>query len=224
VVNEAFDDDGSIRSNNWQQIIGDDYIEKAFEFAHAADPDALLFYNDYNMFKPGRRDASIALVRRLRDQGIPIHGIGMQGHFRVDYPEDLESVEEAIVAYAGQGIDIAITELDVSVLPWPGEKRGGADISDRHAYNLEMNPYANGLTEEGERAFNERYLQLFRIFLDHSDSITRVTLWGIDDSVSWRNDWPMEGRTDYPLLIDRDREVKPVVRQIVESMRATQRH
>jgi endo-1,4-beta-xylanase len=87
-----------------------------------------------------------------------------------------------------------------------------------------MNPYANGLTEEGERAFNERYLQLFRIFLDHSDSITRVTLWGIDDSVSWRNDWPMEGRTDYPLLIDRDREVKPVVRQIVESMRATQRH
>jgi endo-1,4-beta-xylanase len=224
VVNEAFDDDGSIRSNNWQQIIGDDYIEKAFEFAHAADPDALLFYNDYNMFKPGRRDASIALVRRLRDQGIPIHGIGMQGHFRVDYPEDLESVEEAIVAYAGQGIDIAITELDVSVLPWPGEKLGGADISDRHAYNLEMNPYANGLTEEGERAFNERYLQLFRIFLDHSDSITRVTLWGIDDSVSWRNDWPMEGRTDYPLLIDRDREVKPVVRQIVESMRATQRH
>jgi endo-1,4-beta-xylanase len=85
-----------------------------------------------------------------------------------------------------------------------------------------MNPFANGLTADGERQFNERYRQLFDIFLDHSDDISRVTLWGIDDSVSWRNNWPMEGRTDYPLLFDRDRQIKPVVRQIVDSMSATQ--
>jgi endo-1,4-beta-xylanase len=222
VVNEGIDEDGSLRSSNWQQIIGDDYIDKAFEYAHAADPDALLFYNDYNMFKPSRRDAVIALVERLRSKGIPIHGIGMQGHFRVDYPESVAIVADAIVAFANLDIDVAITELDVSVLPWPGEKLGGADISDRHAYNLQMNPYANGLTADGERQFNDRYRQLFDIFLDHSDDISRVTLWGIDDSVSWRNNWPMEGRTDYPLLFDRDRQLKPVVRQIVDSMSATQ--
>jgi endo-1,4-beta-xylanase len=222
VVNEAIEEDGSLRSSNWQRIIGDDFIDKAFEYAHAADPDALLIYNDYNMFKPARRDAVIALVERLRSKGIPIHGIGMQGHFRVDYPESVAIVEDAIVAFAKLDIDIAITELDVSVLPWPGETPGGADISDRHAYNLQMNPYANGLTADGERQFNERYRQLFDIFLDHSDDISRVTLWGIDDSVSWRNNWPMEGRTDYPLLFDRDRQIKPVVRQIVDSMSATQ--
>jgi endo-1,4-beta-xylanase len=216
VVNEGIEEDGSMRDTKWRQIIGDDYIEKAFEYAHAADPDAILFYNDYNMFAPGRRDGVIRLVERLRGKGIPIHGIGMQGHFRVDYPATLDSVENAIIAYGKLGLDVAITELDVSVLPWPGEKRGGADIMDRYGFEADMNPYADGLTPEAERTFNERYLDLFRIFIDHSDVITRVTFWGLNDGDSWRNDWPMTGRTDYPLLIDRSNRLKPVWNDIVD--------
>ena len=216
VVNEAIEEDGSLRDTPWRRIIGDDYIEKAFEYAHAADPDALLFYNDYNMFNPGRRDGVLRLVASLREKNIAIHGIGMQGHFRVDYPETLDSVETAIRTYGELGLDVAITELDVSVLPWPGEKRGGADIMDRHEFEAAMNPYADGLTPEAEAAFNARYLELFRIFVAHSDVITRVTFWGVNDGASWRNDWPMAGRTDYPLLIDRDNRLKPVWADIIE--------
>jgi endo-1,4-beta-xylanase len=110
---------------------------------------------------------------------------------------------------------VAITELDVSVLPWPGEKAGGADIMDRHEFDAMMNPFVDGLTPEAQAAFDQRYLDVFRILLDHSDVVTRVTFWGINDGVSWRNDWPMEGRTDYPLLIDRDNRLKPVWRDII---------
>jgi endo-1,4-beta-xylanase len=215
VVNEGIEEDGSLRDTLWRQRIGDDYIEKAFEYAHAADPEALLFYNDYNMFAPGRRAGVIRLVERLREKGIPIHGIGMQGHFRVDYPATLDDVETSITAYGDLGLDVAITELDVSVLPWPGEKRGGADIMDRHAFETSMNPYADGLSDAAEQAFNQRYLGLFRIFLDHRDVITRVTFWGLNDGTSWRNDWPMDGRTDYPLLIDRDNRLKDVWYDII---------
>ncbi|MEJ2275680.1 MAG: endo-1,4-beta-xylanase [Woeseiaceae bacterium] len=215
VVNEGIEEDGSMRDTPWRQIIGDDYIEKAFEYAHAADPDAILFYNDYNMFAPGRRDGVIALVERLRAKGIPIHGIGLQGHMRVDYPETLDGFEEAIEAYGELGVDVAITELDVSVLPWPGEKAGGADITDRHEFDAMMNPYVDGLTPEAQAAFDRRYLEIFRILLENSDVVTRVTFWGINDGMSWRNGWPMEGRTDYPLLIDRDNQLKPVWQDII---------
>jgi len=215
VVNEAIDDDGTLRDSAWRRLVGDDFVDRAFAFAHAADPDALLYYNDYNLFNPGRRRGTIALVERLRAQGIPVHGIGMQGHVRVDYPETLDGFEDSIVAFGALGVNVAITELDVSVLPWPGEKRGGADIMDRHAFDRQMNPYVDGLTPEAEAAFNRRYLELFRIFLAQSDVVTRVTFWGVNDGVSWRNNWPMRGRTDYPLLIDRENRLKPVWQDIL---------
>jgi len=215
VVNEAIDEDGSMRDNVWRQRVGDDYVDKAFAFAHAADPDALLFYNDYNMFNPGRRRGTIEMVERLHAKGIPVHGIGMQGHVRIDYPESLDGFADSIAAFGELGVDVAITELDVSVLPWPGENRGGADIMDRHAFDALMNPFVDGLTPEAEAAFNRRYLGLFRIFLEHRDVVTRVTFWGVNDGMSWRNNWPMVGRTDYPLLIDRDNRLKPVWRDIV---------
>jgi endo-1,4-beta-xylanase len=215
VLNEAFEEDGSLRDTPWRRIIGDDYIELAFAMAHQADPDALLFYNDYNMFAPGRRQAAIAMVERLRSKGIPVHGIGMQAHMRVDYPPTLDEFEASVIAFAGLGVDVALTELDISVLPWPGEKAGGADIADRHAYEAKMNPYADGLTPEAEAALDEKWVDLFRILLRHSDKITRVTFWGINDGNTWRNNWPMRGRTDYPLLIDRDNQPKPVWQDII---------
>jgi endo-1,4-beta-xylanase len=119
------------------------------------------------------------------------------------------------VAFGELGVDVAITELDVSVLPWPGEKNGGADITDRHEFDTQMNPFADGLSAEAEAALNQRYIGLFRIFLTHSDKVTRVTFWGVNDGVSWRNNWPMRGRTDYPLLIDRDNKLKPVWQDIL---------
>jgi len=181
----------------------------------------MLIYNDYNMFNPERRAGTIRLVNSLRGKGIPIHGVGMQGHFRVDYPELLDEVENSIIEFAEHGLDVAITELDVSVLPWPGEKTGddgGADIMDRHEYEAMMNPYADGLPTDVENEVNARWLELFRIFAAHSDAVSRVTFWGVNDSVSWRNGWPMQGRTDYPLLIDRDNQLKPVWSGIIESL------
>ena len=218
VLNEAFEEDGSLRDTPWRRIIGDDYIELAFAMAHQADPDALLFYNDYNMFAPGRRAATIAMVEKLRAKGIPVHGIGMQAHMRFDYPATLDEFEASIVAFAELGVDVALTELDISVLPWPGEKAGGADIADRHAYEAAMNPYADGLTAAAEDALNQRWVDLFRILLRHSDKITRVTFWGINDANTWRNNWPMRGRTDYPLLLDRNNEPKPVWQDIIALM------
>ena len=222
VLNEAFEEDGSLRDTPWRRIIGDDYIELAFAMAHQADPDALLFYNDYNMFAPGRRAATVAMVEKLRSKGIPVHGIGMQAHMRVDYPATLDEFEASIIAFGDLGVDVALTELDISVLPWPGEKAGGADIADRHAYEAAMNPYADGLTPEAEAAFNQRYLDLFEILLRHSDKITRVSVWGINDGNTWRNNWPMRGRTDFPLLIDRDNKPKSVWQDIIGLMEAGQ--
>ena len=215
VVNEAINEHGSLRESDWRRIIGDDYIDKAFAFAHAADPDARLYYNDYNMHAPGRRAGTIALVERLRAGGVPVHGIGMQGHLRIDAPETLDEFEKSIVAFGELGLDVAITELDVSVLPWPGEKQGGADIGERHDYETLMNPFVNGLSEDVEAAFRQRYIDLFRLFLKHSDKIARVTFWGLNDGMSWRNNWPMRGRTDYALLIDRDNRLKPVWKEII---------
>ena len=116
VVNEAVPDaPGSLyRTSEWYKIVGEEYIVKAFEYAHAADPAALLFYNDYNTEKPDKRDRIYTLVKGLLDKGVPIHGVGLQGHWSVDEPS-AAALEESIRRFAGLGLAVQITELDVSV-------------------------------------------------------------------------------------------------------------
>lgn len=214
VVNEAIEDDGSWRQSKFYEIIGEDFIKLAFQFAHEADPEAELYYNDYSMSNPGRRAGVVAMVKSLQEQGIPIHGIGMQGHLSLEHPS-LEEFEKSIVAFSDLGLKVSITELDISVLPSPWRDMG-ANVSTNVSYEERMNPYPDGLPKKVQKEFDQRYLELFELFLKHSDKIDRVTLWGFSDNDSWKNNWPIKGRTDYPLLFDRDNQPKPVVQDIIK--------
>lgn len=213
VVNEAILDDGSFRNSKFLQIIGDDYISLAFQFAHEADPDAELYYNDYNEWHVGKRDAIIDLVKSLKEKGLRIDAVGMQGHMGMDYPT-LEEYEETIEAYHKAGVKVMITEWDISALPL-ASRTVGANISDTVAYKKEINPYVEGLPESVQSEWEKRYIDFFKLFLEHQDKISRVTLWGVSDAVSWKNNYPVTGRTDYPLLFDRQYKPKPVVDSII---------
>ncbi|MBN2262442.1 MAG: endo-1,4-beta-xylanase [Prolixibacteraceae bacterium] len=215
VVNEAINDDGSFRNSKFYQILGEDYIRLAFEYAHEADPDAELYYNDYSMNKPGKRNGVVTMVKSLQQQGIKIDGIGMQGHYLLAEPS-VEEIEESIVAFAGLGVKVMFTELDITVLPWP-DMGVSAEVSLSHEFQAEFNPYAEGMTPEADEALNQRFVDIFALFIKHSDKISRVTLWGVADHHSWRNNWPIRGRTDYPLLFDRNYENKPAVDKIIEA-------
>lgn len=209
VVNEAILDDGSLRMTPFLEIIGEEYLELAFRFAHEADPEAELYYNDYSMSSPAKRERVVQLVRDLKAKGLRIDGVGMQGHMGMDYP-DVAEFEKSIEAYAAEGVKVMITEWDISALP---TIRQGAEISDTVSYMQAMNPYAEGMPAEAEEAWNERVRTFMDLFLKHSDKISRVTAWGVTDRTSWLNNWPMPGRTNYPLLFDRENNLKPVMQE-----------
>lgn len=214
VVNEAVNDDGTMRQTPYYKIIGPDYIELAFKFAHEADPNAELYINDYSMFKPGRRETICRIVKELKAKGCRIDGIGMQSHNGLEYP-DLAEYEKSIDAFAACGVKVMITELDLNMLPNP-KSFGGADISQKYAFDKMMNPYPNGLDKAGQKAFDDRYLAFFNIYNRHRSQISRITLWGVTDDFSWLNNWPIKGRTNYPLLFDRNYKAKPVVKKILK--------
>lgn len=214
VVNEAFNDDGTMRQSPYYKIIGPDFIEIAFKAAHKADPNVELYYNDYSMSNKGRRDSVCALVRRLKAHGCRIDGVGMQSHNGMDYP-DLREYEKSIDAFAACGVKVMMTELDLNVLPSPAHF-GGANVSDRFEYNKSMNPYPDGLPDSVAQKIQNRYLDLFKVYYRHRSQISRVTLWGISDRGSWLNNWPIPGRTNYPLLFDREYQAKPVVKDIID--------
>jgi endo-1,4-beta-xylanase len=215
VVNEALNEDGSLRQTPWLTIIGEDYIEKAFEFAHRADPDAQLYYNDFNLYKPEKRAGAVRLAGNLKQRGLRIDAIGMQAHYGLRQPENWADFAGSIEAFAALGVAVHITELDIAVLPFPDEQSQGADLGVNHALNARLNPYVDGLPEAVERAQITRYTDLFRILLAHSDDVDRVTFWGVDDAQSWKNGWPMQGRTDYPLLFDRAKQPKRAFFEII---------
>lgn len=214
VVNEAIVEDGSYRKSKFYEIIGEEYVELAFQFAAEADPDAELYYNDYGMGNPGRRKGVVEMVKKLQSKGIKIDGIGMQGHLNLE-SLNLEEFEKSIIAFSELGFPVMITEFDLTILPFPtGETT--ADVGLRAEYEARMNPYADGFTEEALAEWNEACTDIFRLFLKHQDKISRVTAWGVTDNHSWKNNWPIRGRNDYPLLFDRDYQPKPVVKTIIE--------
>ncbi len=215
VVNEALNDDGTLRQSKWYTIIGEDYLAQAYQLARKADPKAELYYNDYNLWKPAKREGALRLVRSLQAKGLKVDGIGMQGHWGLESPS-IAQIEESIVAFSKVG-KVMITELDIDVLPNPSN-RNGADIDATFAFDEKYNVYTNGLPEEVQQKLARRYADIFALFHKHREKIARVTFWGVTDADSWLNNWPIKGRTSYPLLFDRTYQPKPALDAVLKSV------
>lgn len=221
VVNEVIDNDGSYRPTVWVNSIGsgDELVKLAFKFASEYAPDTELYYNDFNAWRPAKRDGIVRMVKMLQAEGIRIDGIGIQGHWGLNYPKT-EYIEAAIDAYAALGVKVMITELDIDVLPLTKEGQIiGQGMSDPQ-FQLEefkafLDPYPNGLPDSVQRQLTDRYVELFQIFYDNREKIDRVALWGVHDGMSWKNDYPIPRRTNYPLLFDRNRRPKPAFQAVL---------
>jgi endo-1,4-beta-xylanase len=208
VVNEATeDDDKGWRKSPWFEILGPEFMELAFRTAHETDPKAHLMYNDYNEHNAGKRKFLVGILNDYRKRGVPIHGVGFQGHIGLDYP-DVQEYERSIEEIAATGVKIHITELDIDVLP-RASKFMGAEISALAEYKDELNPYTKGLPAQVEQQLTDRYREMFELFIKHREKIERVTFWGTHDGESWKNGFPVRGRTNYPLLFDRNLKPKP---------------
>jgi len=195
------------RESPWMKIIGPEYIEMAFQFAHEADPDALLIYNDFSMFEEPKARFAAGLYRYLKSKGIAIHGIGFQGHYHLKYPS-LASLQKSIDIISAVGAQISISELDVGILPLIDDYKG-ADVDKKVELDKKLNPYVDGVPQKILAQQAVRYRELFELFMHNRDHIERVTFWGMLDQYSWINDWPVKGRTAAPLLFDRNYDVKP---------------
>ena len=224
VVNEAILEDGSYRPSPFWQILGEDFIPWAFQCAQEADPDCELYYNDYSMHEPKKLDTVIEMVKKMQAQGIRIDAIGFQGHVGMDYP-DLELYESHLRRVKEEtGLDVCITELDMSILPSVTQS---ADISGinwfeamrdsetREAILAKLDPYKDGIPEDVYTAWNARMGAFLEMFLRNSDVVRRINLWGVTDDDSWKNNWPVPGRHDAPLWIDRNFELKPFLKTYV---------
>ncbi len=201
VVNEALNEDGTLRESVFFKVLGEKYIAKAFKLAAQSDSDAKLLYNDYNLCVPEKRGGAVRLVKTLQNEGIKIDGVGMQGHWGLKEPS-LAEIENSILAYSDLGVKVSITELDITVLPNPWDLEG-AEVSQNFENEDRMNPYPDVLPYSVQLQLAQRYHDIFQLFVKHSDKIDRVTFWGINDGNSWLNNWPIRGRTNYPLLFDR---------------------
>ena len=224
VVSEAFNDDGTLRDSPWRRTVGDDYIVKAFEFARAANPSVKLVYNDDDGYNPAKHLSILTLVRELKAKNL-IDAVGIQGHWKVDYP-DTNKIGGCIREYASLGLKVMITEMDIDILPTPPGYRPATEvalpasspespssattINFLSEYQRKYDPYSKGFSESrGRSMLATRYSALFKLFLTMSNTIDSVTFWGLDDGSSWLNDHPAPGRTNYPLLFDRQLKAKP---------------
>lgn len=219
VVNEAVLYQGAgnsavFRESPWFKAIGEDYIELAFRHTHAVDPDAKLYYNDYNMVKKEKVDFVLEMVSGMRAKGVPIHGVGMQGHWMLEWPS-LSDIEYALRTFADAGIPVSITELDITVLPDP-PSHSGANVTDDVEYAEKYNPYSQSIPAEVLQKQADRYQEIFELFLKYKSNIERVSFWGTSDSQSWKNSYPMKGRTDYPLIFDRKFNAKPAYHSLLK--------
>lgn len=215
VVNEAISDSPNeyLRETPAKRAIGDDYLVKAFQFAHEADPDVQLYYNDYSNENPDKRDKTIKLIRDLKKAGVRIDAIGLQAHFATQYANSPKMMDEAIKLYTAEGVKCMLTELDVDVLPRRG---GGADVTATEKGG--MNPYTKGLPADAAQKQAEYYRQVMQGVMHHPGDVTRITFWGIHDGLSWLNDFPVRGRTNYALLFDRQLQTKPAYQAVLEEL------
>ncbi|MBL3656228.1 endo-1,4-beta-xylanase [Fulvivirga sediminis] len=205
VVNEAVADDSTkiFRESEWYQISGEEFVAKAFQYAHEADPNAKLFYNDYNIVRPEKRRRLYKFLKKLIDNEVPIDGVGIQGHWSIFEPTENE-LRQAIDSYSSLGLKVQITELDVSIYPWEKnvrEKREG-----------EKDDY----TPELKKRQTDQYEMFFRVFRDYKNTLTGVTFWNISDQYSWLDTYPVPGRKNYPLLFDQNLQRKQAYEKVVD--------
>lgn len=216
VVNEAIDEEGALRQSPWFKILGEDYLLKAYQFAHEADPAAELYYNDYSLENLPKQNGAIALIKKLQAQGVHIAAVGLQGHYNMTWPAP-EEIDETISAFARLGVKVNITELDVNMLPSATTSQA-AEVAMHFAMRGDLNPYTNGLPEAVEQQLAQRYAEIFSVFVKDRADINRVTFWGVTDGDSWLNDWPIHGRTSYPLLFDRAGQPKPAFMAVIKTV------
>lgn len=222
VVNEQIGEDGNYRPTTWVNGIGngDELMKLAFKYASEFAPNTELYYNDFNAWRPEKRDGIVRMVKMLQKEGIKIDGIGIQGHWGLNFPKTAY-IEAAIDAYAALGLKVMITELDVDVLPLTREGQIIGTGMTHPQFQLEefktyLDPYQKGLPENVQTQLANRYAELFEIFYKKRDKIDRVTLWGVQDGMSWKNGYPIPNRTNYPLLWDRDFQGKPALKAVLE--------
>ena len=196
VLNEAVVDDADpakvFRESQWYNICGEEYISKAFQWAHEADPGAVLFYNDYNTENPVKRDKIYNLLRKLLAQGVPITAVGLQGHWNINDPSE-QNLRDAIDKFSSLGLKIQVTELDVSVL---------SSRTDT----------VKTYTPEREKKQVDFYKMIFKVFREKKDVITGITFWNVSDGRSWID---RSNRRAYPLLFDYDLKPKKAYREVV---------
>jgi endo-1,4-beta-xylanase len=216
VVNEALNEDGTLRNSIFLKNLGDDYIVEAFRLAQKAAPQTKLYYNDYNIEQPKKRAGAIAIIKKIQAAGVRIDGVGIQGHWHVDNVP-MQEIEQSLKEFSALGVQVAFTELDLSVLPNPRGRAASADISQTAEYNAQINPYTKGLPDSMQQKLATSYANLFHLFLKYKDNISRVTFWGVNDGQSWLNGFPVRGRTNYPLLFDRQFKPKPAFYAVIET-------
>ncbi len=217
VVNEAFEDDGSFRNSLFYQILGEEFIPLAFQYAHEADSTIQLFYNDFSMNKATKVEAVCNFFRPLIAEGLPITAIGMQGHIVLEDGAEtvIAQYDHSIECIASLGIKTGFSELDLSVLPNP-YGFSGANISDKFSYRPEMDPFREGLTPEKNAEFENFWTGFYQMLLTHKETVDRVTFWCSNDANSWRNDFPIRGRMDYATLFDREGNPKPIINKLIQ--------
>lgn len=213
VVNEALNQDGTMRQSPWMKIIGEDYIAKAFQYAYEADPEAELYYNDFSLENKPKRDGAIRLIKKLKSQGLKIDAVGLQGHYKMDWPTAAQ-LDSTIKDFAAIGIKVMITELDIDVLPY---KNISAEITLTMDNQDKYDPYKNELPDSAQRSLAERYSDLFKVLVQNKNTVDRVTFWGVTDKESWLNYWPIFGRKNYPLLFDRKGKPKPAFFSVLKT-------
>jgi endo-1,4-beta-xylanase len=215
VVNEAFQDDGSLRDTPWRQILGDDYIATVFELASRLLPDTKLVYNDYSLVNAAKRAGAMAVVKDLQQRGIRIDAIGEQGHYNMTYPAAAD-LKRMFDDFRTLGVEVLITELDVDVLP-SATPRQGADLDDSEEYQQEFNPFTECLPAAMDAQLSARWETIFTALTANADIIEAVTFWGVSDEYSWLNNWPVQGRTNYPLLFNRDLSAKSALKSVLDT-------
>ncbi|HEY9362278.1 MAG TPA: endo-1,4-beta-xylanase [Chitinophagaceae bacterium] len=218
VVNEALNEDGTLRKSIFLNKLGEDYIVEAFRLAQKASPHSKLYYNDYNIEQPKKRAGAIDIIKKIQAAGVRIDGVGIQGHWKSgNIP--MTDIEESIKEYSALGIDVMFTELDLSVLPNPWDKTT-ADVSATAQGSAKMNPYQNGLPDSAQQLLAKSYADLFTLFMKYKKEIGRITFWGVDDGQSWLNGFPIKDRTNYPLLFDRNFKPKPAFYSVIATAKS----